>query len=208
VAPRALLREQQQALAREHVLDAAEAVVAERGLQGTTLRDIAARAEYSVGALYQFFDGKGELLTAVLTRRNVTLLSALRRAVETATGPLAALHAIVDVDVDHFCRNPGTWRLFEETLGGGVNLVRRLEQRGVDPDQYRRIMAVHEGVLRDGAKAGVLVDGDPSVLATMLAALVATYLSEWMEGSLDERFSRDDLHALVDRTFGNARAKQ
>src|SRR5262249_40903287 len=70
VTARAQLREQQQALAREHVLDAAEAVVAERGLHDTKLREIAARAEYSVGALYQFFDGKGELLTAVLTRRN------------------------------------------------------------------------------------------------------------------------------------------
>jgi AcrR family transcriptional regulator len=207
VAVRAQLREQQQALAREHVLDAAEAVVAERGLHDTTLRDIAARAEYSVGALYQFFEGKSDLLTAVLTRRNDTLLGALRDAIDAAPGPLAALHAIVDVEVEHFTRYPGAWRLFEDMLGGGVNLARRLAQRGVDPEQYRRTMAVHEQVLRDGAAAGVFAGGDPAVLATMLAAIVTTYLSEWMEGGLDPRFSREDLHALIERTFRSRRAE-
>jgi AcrR family transcriptional regulator len=201
VPARVELREQQQALARAHVLDAAEAVLAERGLHGTTLRDIAKRAEYSVGALYQFFDGKGDLLTAVLLRRNELLVSALQQAVDAAASPLDGLHALVDVEVDHFRSHPGTWRLFEETLGGGVNLVRRLEALGVDPGQYRRIMAVHERVLRDGARAGVFVDGDPTILAMMLAALLSTYLSELMEGGLDPRFSRDDLHALVERTF-------
>jgi hypothetical protein len=47
----------------------------------------------------------------------------------------------------------------------------------------------------------VLAPGDPSVLATMLAALVTTYLSEAMDGTLDGRFTREDLHALIDRTF-------
>jgi AcrR family transcriptional regulator len=203
VTARAQLREQQQALAREHVLDAAEAVVAERGLRDATLREIAARAEYSVGALYQFFAGKGDLLTALLGRRNDMLLAELRNATGRAATPLAALHAIVDVEVDHFARFPGAWRLFEDTFGGGLNLVRRLERLGVDPAQYRRIMAVHEQVLRDGAAAGVLVAGDPAVLATLLAALVTTYLSELMADaeSLDERFPRAELHALVERAF-------
>jgi AcrR family transcriptional regulator len=205
VAARAQLREQQQALAREHVLDAAEAVVAERGLRGTTLRDIATRAEYSVGALYLFFDGKRDLLTAVLVRHNERLVAALQRAIADAGTPLDALHALVDVEIDHFGGHPGTWRLYEETLGGGVNLLRRLEAIGVDSGQYRRIMGLHEQVLRDGAAAGELVDGDPSVLATMLAALLATYLSEFMEGGLEDRFSREDLHALVERTFRSER---
>jgi AcrR family transcriptional regulator len=202
---RAALREQQQALAREHVLDAAEAVVAERGLRGTTLREVAKRAEYSVGALYQFFEGKDELLTAVLLRRNGFLVVALQDAIDAAKTPLEALHAIVDVEVDHFRDHPGAWRLFEETLGGGVNLAHRLDELGVDGAQYRRIMALHERVLRDGAKAGVVVAGDRAFLATMLAAVISTYLSALMEGGLDARFSREDLHALVERTFRSGR---
>jgi AcrR family transcriptional regulator len=106
MAARSQLREQQQALAREHVLDAAEAVVAERGARGATLRDIAQRAEYSVGALYQFFEGKGELLTAVLARRNAMLLDELQRATAAAASPLDALHAVVDTEIDHFLRYP------------------------------------------------------------------------------------------------------
>jgi hypothetical protein len=94
-------------------------------------------------------------------------------------------------------------------LGGGLNLAHRLAQRGVEPRQYLRIMELHEQVLRNGADAGELEPGDVRMLATLLAALVSTYLSEWMQAAgrdrsrsrLDERFTRDDLHALVERTF-------
>jgi AcrR family transcriptional regulator len=209
MAIRSQLREQQQALAREHVLDAAEAVVAQRGLAATTLRDIAARAEYSVGALYQFFDGKHDLLAAVMRRRVDLLVADLERAVGAAADPLAALHAIVDVELDHFQRYPASWRLFEELFGGGVNLAHRLPEHGADTDDYFRIMTIHERVMRDGAAAGVFAVADGAVLATMLAALLSTYLSEWMQEAseggvhsrLDDRFSRADLHALVERTF-------
>jgi AcrR family transcriptional regulator len=51
--------------ARERILDAALDLFGERGLTGTTVRDIAARAKVNVAAISYHFGGKDELYRAV-----------------------------------------------------------------------------------------------------------------------------------------------
>src|SRR5689334_114565 len=51
----------------ERILDAAAFVFAEQGYEAATMEDIAARAETSIGSIYQFFPNKLSLFTA-LTR--------------------------------------------------------------------------------------------------------------------------------------------
>ncbi len=55
---------------RETLLDAAAMVFAERGFQGASLDEIAARAGYTRGAIYKHFADKAELLQAVCVRLN------------------------------------------------------------------------------------------------------------------------------------------
>ena len=50
---------------RERILDAALDLFGERGLTGTTVRDIAARAKVNVAAISYHFGGKDELYRAV-----------------------------------------------------------------------------------------------------------------------------------------------
>jgi AcrR family transcriptional regulator len=51
---------------RERILDAAAALFAERGHAATTMEDVAAQAGFTVGALYKHFEGKPDLLLAVV----------------------------------------------------------------------------------------------------------------------------------------------
>lgn len=60
-------KERERRTRREAMLEAAQAVFAERGYQEATLEEIAVRAEFGKGTLYNYFeDGKEELLLAVL----------------------------------------------------------------------------------------------------------------------------------------------
>lgn len=52
----------------EALIDATAAEIAERGLAETTTNHIAARAGVSIGSLYQYFDGKNDLVGALLRR--------------------------------------------------------------------------------------------------------------------------------------------
>lgn len=68
---------------RETLLQAAETALAERGVQGTTLRDVAKAAGVSHAAPYHHFASLNDLLAAVAERGFVALGDAMERATAT-----------------------------------------------------------------------------------------------------------------------------
>jgi AcrR family transcriptional regulator len=68
-APRRLTRKEQQAETRSKLLDAAERVFLRRGLQGSSVEEIAAEAGFTRGAFYSNFKSKDELFVELLQDR-------------------------------------------------------------------------------------------------------------------------------------------
>ena len=66
-----------QRAARQRLIDAASAVIAERGVEGLRLRELADRADVGFGSFYTHFASKEELVEAVVTE----LLGDLTRAI-------------------------------------------------------------------------------------------------------------------------------
>jgi AcrR family transcriptional regulator len=66
---RTSLRDQAKALFRDAILQAAEDVFAERGFHTARIQDIAERAGIGVGTVYNHFDQKDDVLTALLIER-------------------------------------------------------------------------------------------------------------------------------------------
>ena len=58
---------------RIQILEVALKLFAERGVEGTTIKQIAERADISVGLLYHYFDGKASLLEAIFEHRALKL---------------------------------------------------------------------------------------------------------------------------------------
>jgi AcrR family transcriptional regulator len=67
--PKRLTRKEKQAETRRHLLDAGERVFLRRGLQGSSVEEIAAEAGYTRGAFYSNFKGKDELFVELLHAR-------------------------------------------------------------------------------------------------------------------------------------------
>ncbi len=63
-----LTREESQAQTRQRLLDAAQELVAKKGIDATSLEEVAETAGYSRGAFYSNFHDKEELICAVLER--------------------------------------------------------------------------------------------------------------------------------------------
>src|SRR3954452_10596898 len=61
---------------RERVIDTAAALVFERGVAGTSLDDVRARAHVSKGQLYHYFADKDDLVHAVVERTIEQVLAA------------------------------------------------------------------------------------------------------------------------------------
>lgn len=68
-APRRSLRDEQKALTRRRLIDAAEAVFARSGYHGASVEEIAREAGATTGALYSNFAGKEDLFLALFEER-------------------------------------------------------------------------------------------------------------------------------------------
>ena len=88
----------------EKILDVAEALFAERGFDGVTLRQIAMGADVDVALASYHFGKKMDLFRAVLERRAPTLNKARREALEAAKVAAAPEPPEVEAIVEAFLR--------------------------------------------------------------------------------------------------------
>ena len=76
---------------REQLLDAAIGLVAAKGYEATTVRDIAAAADVATGTISYWFASRDDLLRAALVEAARRFGRRLDDALETATSPLEEL---------------------------------------------------------------------------------------------------------------------
>jgi AcrR family transcriptional regulator len=79
---------------RERLVESARELIYEQGVHGTTLADIAERAEVPLGNVYYYFKSKDELIGAVLDSYREQA-AALTQAFERHRSPQARLKALV-----------------------------------------------------------------------------------------------------------------
>lgn len=135
---------------RQAILDAAEALFAERGYEGASLQEIGRRAGVSRGTPGYFFGSKAELYRATLERVFAAELELVFGAAEraaTAGGPEAALVAAIESFVDFLAARPSFVRLLErEALAGG----RLLGETAVHAESMRQGVAATAALLAAG----------------------------------------------------------
>jgi len=90
----------------EGILGAACDVIARRGFQQASIREIASASGLSLAGLYHYVGGKDELLFLVLDRALDRLLAALEAASRETSTPEERLHALVDTHLDFASRDP------------------------------------------------------------------------------------------------------
>jgi AcrR family transcriptional regulator len=203
---RAERRRQQALLSQNHLLDAAEVVFAEKGFAGATIREIADAAEFSAGAVYNFFEGKADLFAAVMSRRNEEILSLMGDAVSTDRPATERLHAMVDVCVAYYLQHHHFYRLFQRAIGGAwINMKASFNEKNYR--QYQEVLALEARVFADGVASGEFRDEDPATMAALFAGIVQAYLEQCIvsrgkNGKVDtDHYPRPQLVALIDRAF-------
>ncbi|MEN8195309.1 MAG: TetR/AcrR family transcriptional regulator [Pseudomonadota bacterium] len=101
---------------RAMALAAARAVIAEEGSGNLNVRAVAARMDYSVGTIYNIFEGLEELVAAINAETLDALYDALSQAPVTGK-PETDLHALLDRYLEFIAANRREWTMmFDERL--------------------------------------------------------------------------------------------
>lgn len=181
--PALLSRRERERLARRlAMLDAALAVFGEKGFEGATLDEIAERAEFGKGTLYNYFPGgKDELYRSLFEERVVRGLYGVAdaalpagRSLATPAEARAAFHDFIHGLLGHFEANRPVLRLYMaeaprvihdpdrmgemiELFAGFTAVVTEAVQRGIDAGSLRPIPAEPVAHLLIGTVRGVLM---------------------------------------------------
>jgi AcrR family transcriptional regulator len=171
-SPRELRRQQRVATSREQILDTAEELFGNQGYRATSLQQVAERCEFSVGALYQFFASKEELLQATMNRRGPELLQAMHEGIDPgATGDINLLN-LLDAITVYFRLYPEFGRLSIRLYSPGEDAPKDLGPAG---EGFHLAMTLFAEVFRAGQEEGRLRGGAPPALARLAAAMITGY---------------------------------
>ena len=107
-------------LKRGLILEAARAVFEAEGLDGASLRAIAARAGYTPAALYFHFDSKEAIYAEVLLRSLARLGDAVTRSTARAKSPADRLRAAAMAFFRYYAENPRDLDLGFYLFRGGM----------------------------------------------------------------------------------------
>ncbi len=119
----------QQALAdarRQLVLDAARAAFVELGMDKTSMREIAQRAGYTVGAIYSYFASKEEVYGALLGESLERLNGHVQQALAAVSTDRQRLTVSATAFFDFYRENP-------RDLDLGFYLFQGMQPRGLTP---------------------------------------------------------------------------
>jgi AcrR family transcriptional regulator len=185
------VREGRESVYREAIREAAERLFAEKGANGSRMREIAAEAGVSLATLYGVVDGKRSLFIAIHRDRMRAFYDCIRDARDKHDETLASHVAVLRDGARYFlerpdflrmcCRDGYGWASGFPTSSGGVDLWE--EGASIPRDLFVR-----------GVAERIYVDEDPDLLVRKMLALKQVELTHWVDRGMtlphDQIFDR------------------
>jgi AcrR family transcriptional regulator len=183
------LRERKKLATRLALHEAALRLVAERGLDGVSIDDIAARADVSPRTFFNYFASKDDAVVG-LDPGHPHRLAAAFAARPAGESPTRALGAVLREEAATLAAEPELWPLRLQVIDAHPVLVVRL-MAGFAESERVLAAAIAE-------RTGTEVDTDvyPTLLAAVQAAVMRTSLHRWLASGFTA-----DLPALVEQAW-------
>jgi AcrR family transcriptional regulator len=99
---------------RKAILDAAERIIAERGMAGMTMGQVAVDADVATGTLYLYFKNKGSLLAAVNSRINGAVNHNIKEKMARYQTGLEKVMASGTAVIEYCLGHPQQWKAVTE----------------------------------------------------------------------------------------------
>lgn len=132
--PRAMLKQALADVRRRAVLDAARSAFFDLGMEKTSMREIAQRAGYTVGAIYSYFASKEEVYGALLSESLERLNAQVQAALDGRTGAVEHVRHAATAFFDFYRENP-------RDLDLGFYLFQGMNPRGLTPELNEKLNA-------------------------------------------------------------------
>jgi AcrR family transcriptional regulator len=144
---------------RQRILAAARELFAQHGYEGTSVRDITARAKANLAAITYHFGSKEALFHAVISSVAEPLVEAVSQAAQAPGTPLQRIDLALRAANRHVQANPWAPPVMLRQLAGSGRLPEPLVQA------WKRNITTLVGLITAGQQDGSIRAGDPLLLA-------------------------------------------
>jgi AcrR family transcriptional regulator len=173
---------------RTEILEQAEKVFAAKGFYNVTMAEIANASGFSIGSLYQFFEGKENLYTMMISEKFDLMYAEIRKATNAAKDTTGKIEALIAAHLHFIEKNTDFCRLFIKGENAALSEVMTLLRRKLIDDYFKHITFI-ENLLKDGIKKGTLRALSPHEMASALFHLIRSSSIEWLLVSAKESLS-------------------
>ena len=179
---------------REKLVDAAERLFAQHGLEAVTMRQLAAELGVSPMTPYRYFADKDAILTAVRTRAFNRHAEALELAFEGAANTVERANAVGRAYLDFALSHPEAYKLMFDIKQPNEAAHPELVAAG---ERSRATMTTHLKAMIDN---GVL-KGDPDLIGHMFWSALHGAIQLQLAGMLSPPFDAERLSGEIMRTL-------
>ncbi len=199
-------RERERQRHREEIIEAAVTVFAEKGFHRTTVEDIAAEAEFSVGTLYNFFKSKDELYQSMIDYHFIQLSDEAMAVLDQATDPIDFLRKYMQLRIDLCYKYEAFVKLYTRERLGDRFANTKLWKAKVE-GLYEQFRGRLEANFQQGIEQGKFRnDIAPADMVSALEGMADGFMFDWM--AYPESFAYSEKPGIMFELFlGGVRSK-
>jgi AcrR family transcriptional regulator len=164
---------------RAEILKQAEKVFATKGFHNVTMAEIAHASGFSIGSLYQFFEGKENLYSTMISEKLDLMYAEIRKATDAAKDIIGKIEALINAHLQFIEKNTDFCRLFIKGENAALSEAMTLLRQKIVDDYFKHINFI-ENLLKDGIKKNLLRALPPHTMASALFHLIRASSIEWM----------------------------
>jgi len=164
---------------RADILSAAEKVFAAKGFYGSSMDEIAKRAEFGTGSLYKYFKGKKDLYFSLIDEKVEEVIRLVRAELGRDLPPVEKIESALRLQLGFIQRNRDFFKIYisernrfewtiKDDLGKGVH------------QKFMAYINDLEQVMRDGIQRGQFKEMDPRDMAHGFVGIVNSFVFEWI----------------------------
>jgi AcrR family transcriptional regulator len=172
-------KEREFKMRRTEILEQAEKVFAAKGFHNVTMAEIAAASGFSIGSLYQFFAGKENLYTTMLSEKLDLMYGQIREEVKSSPDIEGKIRALIAAHFRFVENNADFCRLFMRGESAALSEVMTSVREKIINDYSQHLLFI-ENVLKSGIKDKYLRQLQPHDMAGALFGLIRSQAVDWM----------------------------
>jgi len=164
---------------RREVLEAAEALFAQKGFANTTMHEIAERSEFAVGSLYNMFENKLAIYFGLVHMRANQYIAQVQDSIARQRGAVEKIRAVVRTKLRFFAEHQQFFRIFSHATSaerteppfGMLQKTRKM---------YRDYMGALAEVFKEGTEQGIFVALEPTMMVLSLEGITNSIVGHYI----------------------------